>query len=116
MLHQNHMARCLFCQKGITKNFQTRWRGKGTGAPAPDRCGQPTPEPTPTVPGTPHTPTGDISRAERSQIANLPAGYVYSLPYLPCAEFFTLDASAQDSQQDTDFDPDMLTDDRTSTG
>jgi len=30
--------------------------------------------------------------------------------------FFTLDASAQDSQHNTDFDPDMLTDEGTSTG
>jgi len=35
---------------------------------------------------------------------------------LPCAKFFNLDASAQDSQHDTDFNPDMLTDEGTSTG
>jgi len=50
------------------------------------------------------------------QIVNLPAGYAYSHTSPPCAEFVTLDASAQDSQHDTDFDPDMLTDEGTSTG
>jgi len=44
------------------------------------------------------------------------AGYAYSQTSLPCAIFYTLDASAQDSQHDTDFDPNMLNDEGTSTG
>jgi hypothetical protein len=47
---------------------------------------------------------------------NLPAGYAYSHSSLPCAESVTLNASAQESEHDTDFDPDMLPDDGTSTG
>jgi len=41
---------------------------------------------------------------------------MYSHTSVACAEFLTLDASALDSQHITDFDPDMLTDDGTSTG
>jgi len=64
------------------------------------------------------TPTlhGNNTGAQYSQIVNLPARYVYSHTSTPCAEFFTPDAYAQDSQHDTDFDPDMLTDEETSTG
>jgi len=69
----------------------------------------------PPLPKSPPAPTGNTSRAQCSQIINLPAIYAYSPTSLPCAEFFTLDASAQDSQNDTDFDPDMLTDEGTAT-
>jgi len=116
MLRQNQMAGCIPCRNAMPKNPQTRWRPKGTGAPPPDRRRQPTPEETPPLPETPPTQTGNSSGAQRAQIINLPAGYAYSPTSPPCAEFFTLDASAQDSQHNTDFDPDMLTDEGTSTG
>jgi len=112
MLYQNHMAGCLPCLNGTATNLQTHWRRKGTGAPPPDRHR----EPTPSLPKMSPVPTGENSGAQHSLIVNLLAGYAYSHTYLPCAEFSTLDASAQDSQHDTDFDPDMLTDERTSTG
>jgi len=41
---------------------------------------------------------------------------MYSHTSLPRAEVFTLGTYAQDSQHDTDFDPDILTDEGTSTG
>jgi hypothetical protein len=56
--------------------------------------------------------TGD----QRLEIINLPAGYGYLHTSLPFAESLTLDASAQESEHDTDFDPDMLPDEGTSTG
>jgi len=59
--------------------------------------------------------THDNSRAQRSEIVNLPPSYAYSQTAFPCAEFFNLDVSAQDSHHHTDFDPDMLTDEGTST-
>jgi hypothetical protein len=40
----------------------------------------------------------------------LPAVYGYSHTSLPWAETFTLNASAQDSEQDTDFYPEMMAD------
>jgi len=116
MLRQNQTARCLRCQNGTAKNPQTRWIPKGTGTPPPYRLRQPTPEATPPPPKMPPAATGVSSAAQRAQIVNLQARYAYSHTSLPCAEFFTLDASAQDSQHDTDFDPDMLTDEGTSTG
>jgi hypothetical protein len=41
---------------------------------------------------------------------------MYSHPALPCAEYFNHDASAWNSQHDTDFDAHMLTDEGTHTG
>ena len=120
MLRQNQTHGCLPCQNGTAKNPQTRWRRKGTGAPPPNRRRQqnpePTPEPTPPLPGTPLASTSNISGDQRLEIINLPADYMYLHTSLPCAESFTLDASAQESEHDTDFDPDMLPDEGTSTG
>ena len=41
-------------------------------------------------------------------MVNLPPGYTSSHTALPCAEFFEHD---EDTEHDTDFDPDVLTDD-----
>jgi len=128
MLRQNHTPGCLPCTNGTAKIPQTRWSCKGTGAPPPNRRRQqtrePTPEPTPELtpepmplrPGTPLALTGDTFRAQRLAIINLPAGYPFSHSSLPCADSYTLHISALDSKHDTDFDPDMLLDDGTSTG
>jgi hypothetical protein len=40
----------------------------------------------------------------------LPASYVSLHTCFPCAEYFAPDAYAQDSQHNSDFDPDTLTD------
>ena len=68
------------------------------------------PEPTPHPPGmppAPPAPTGNTFRTQLPEIVNLPAGYTYAHTALPFAEFFNDD---EDTQHDTDFDPDMLTD------
>jgi hypothetical protein len=75
----------------------------------------PLPE-TPPLPGTPPAPPGNNAGAQRSQIVNMLAGFAYLCTAHSCAESFTLHASAQDSQNDTDFGPDMLTDKGTATG
>jgi hypothetical protein len=67
-----------------------------------------TPEPTPPPPGTPPAATGNTSGAQTSEIVNLPAGYTYSHTALPWTEFFEDD---EDTEHDTDVDPDMLIDD-----
>jgi hypothetical protein len=108
MLRHNQTPCCLPCQNGTAKNLQTHWKRKGTGAPPPARRRVRTPEPTPPPPGTPHALTGNTSGAQPSEIVNLPAGYTYSHTALPCAEFFEVD---EDTEHDTDCDPDMLTDD-----
>jgi hypothetical protein len=66
------------------------------------------PEQTPPPPGIPPALTGNTSGAQLSEIVNLPAGYTYSHTPLPSVEFFEDD---KDTEHDTDFDPDMLTDD-----
>jgi len=106
MLRQNQTSGCLPCRNDTAKNPQTRWRRKGTGASPPDRCREPTPEPTPPLPGTPPAPTNNSSAVQLSQMVNLPARYTYSNTALPCTEFF----DDEDTELDTDFDPDMLTD------
>jgi len=60
------------------------------------------------MPPAPPAPTGNTSAAQPSEIVNLPAGYTYSHSAPPRAEFFKDD---EDSKHDTDFDPDMLTND-----
>jgi len=107
MLRQNKKSGCLPCQNATTKNPQTRWTCKGTGAPPAARCREGIPEPTPPLPGTPPAPTSNSSEAEPAEIINLHAGHTYSHIACPCAEYFEDD---EDIKHDTDFDPDMVTD------
>jgi len=116
MLRQNHTTGSLPCQNCTTINAQRRWRCNRPGVPPPDQHRQLTPKLMPPLPGMPPAPTSNKSGAQHSHIVNLLAGFAYSHTALPCAECFTLEASAQDSQQVKDFDPDMLTDEGTSTG
>jgi len=107
MLRQNQMSGCLPCQNGTAKNPQARCTCKGTGAPPPARRRERIPEPTPPPPGTPPAPTGNTSGAQPAEIINLPAGYTYSHTAIPWAEYFEDDV---DTEHDTHFHPDMLTD------
>jgi len=107
MLFQNQTSGCLPCQNGTAKNPQTRWTRKGTCAPPPARRREQISEPTPPLPGTPPAPTGNTSRAQPAEIINLPGGYTYSHTALLWAEDFEDD---EDTEHNTDFDPDMLTD------
>jgi hypothetical protein len=99
---------CLPCQNGTAKNLQTCWRPKGSGAPPPARRRVRTPELTPPQPGMPPAPTSNTSGAQPSEIVNLPAGYTSSYTALPCADLFEDD---EDTEHDTDFAQEMLTDD-----
>jgi hypothetical protein len=107
MLRPNHMAGCLPCQNGTAKNPQTHWRPKATGTPPPDRFHERPPELTPPLPSTPPTPTSNTSGAQCSEIVILPVGYGYLHIAFLFAQFFDVD---ENTQHDTDFDPDMLTD------
>jgi len=106
MLRQNQMSACLPCQYGTATNPQTLWRRKGSGTPPPNRRTEWTPEPTPPLPGTPPAPKANTSEVQPSQIVNLPAGYTYSHTALRFAGCFDDD----ETEQDADFHPDMLTD------
>jgi len=124
MLRPNHSTVCLPFPNGNSKHLQKLFRREGTGAPPPNRCRESTPEPPPEPssklkppqPRTPSAPTGNTSGTQRSHIINLLAPYVYSYTSLLCAELFFLDAAAQDSQNNTDVNPDMRTDEETATG
>jgi hypothetical protein len=109
-LRQNQTSGCLLCQNGTVKNPQTRWRCKGTGAPPPTRRRvrslHRTPPPLCTAPAPP-APTSNTSGAQLCNIFNVPARYTYSHTALPSVEFFQDD---EDTERDTDFNPDMLTD------
>jgi hypothetical protein len=107
MLRQNQTSSCLPCHNGTAKNLQTCWTRKGTGTPPPARRREQIPEPTPPPPGTPPSPTTYTSGAQPAEIINLPAGYTYSHTALPGAKYFHDD---EDTEHNTDFDPDMLTD------
>jgi len=110
------------CQHGGAKNPLIHWRCKGTDAPPLQRRRQMTPEPMPPLPettplpGMPPARPSNNAGAQRSQIANVLARCACSHTALPCAEWFTLDTSAQDSKHDTDFDPDVVTDKGPATG
>jgi hypothetical protein len=108
MFRHNQSSGCLPCQNGTAKNLQTRRRRKGTCATPPARRRVRTPEPIPPLPITPPAPTSNTSVAQLSEIVNLPAGYPYSETVLASAKTFEDDGN---TELDTDFDPDMLTDD-----
>jgi len=108
MLRQNQTSGSTPYHKCTAKNAQTRSRCKGTAALPPARLRVRTPQPTPPSPGKPPALTSTNSRAPPSEIVHLPGGHAYSYKGLPCAGFFEDD---QDTEHDTDFDADMLTDD-----
>jgi len=116
MLPENQMDAGLPCQHCIAQNRQTGWRRKGTGAPPPERLGQPTLEPTPHSPATPFVPPAHNKPAHLFQIKGLPPGYVYIQSPLPSAQCFNHDAYTKDRERDDDFDPDWPTNEETSTG
>jgi len=105
---ENPTDGCLPCQHGTAKNAQTRWRRKGMGEP-PAR-------PVPPRPGTPPVPPDDSERTQCSETEGVPAGYLYIHTPLPSAPLFTLDPYGKDRMGDTDYIPDLLTDEGPSTG
>ena len=116
MLWENQTDGCLPCQNGTAQNPQTRWRRRGTGVPPPERLRLPTPGPKPHPPGPPLVPPGNNEVAYLSELEGVPPGYVYIHTSFPSAQFFNHDAYAKDRKRDKDFDPNLLTDEETSTG
>jgi len=110
MLRENHTDSCLPCQNGTAPNPQTRCRRNGTGAPPPERLGQPTPQPTTHPPETPLPPPGNNEASHISEMEGVPPRSVYIHTPTPSAQFFNLDAYAKDRKCDKDFNPDLLTD------
>jgi hypothetical protein len=82
MVSENQTDGYLTCQNGTTKNPQTRWKSKGTGAPLPQQV--------PPWPGTPPVPS---DHDKSSETEGVPPAYVYThtphpsgwfLPRIPC--------------------------------
>ena len=86
------------------------------GAPPPEQLRQLTAEPTPRPLDTPLVPPGNNEAAHLSEIESVPATYVYIHTPLASAQIFNHDAYATDRKCDTDFVPDLLTAEGTSTG
>jgi hypothetical protein len=70
---------CLPCHNGTSKNPQTSWRHKGTGAPPPQWA--------PPWPGTLPAPSED---EQSSQTEGVTPGYVYIHTPFPSARFFVV--------------------------
>jgi len=64
----------------------------------------------------PLVPPNYDEAAHLSEIKGVPPGYVYIHTPLPSAQFVNHDAYAKDRKRDKHFDPDLLTDEETSTG
>jgi len=108
MVQENQTDSCLPSHNGTTKNPQTRWRCKWTAALPP--------RPAPPRPGTPPAPPDDSEITQSSETEGVPPGYVYIHTPLPSTRYFNLDQYAKDRMRDTDFIPDLLTDEGPSTG
>jgi len=108
MVRDNQMDSCLAGRNGAPKNMPTRWRCEGTGAPPPEPASPP--------PRMPPAPPSDNEGDHSSQIEGLPHRYRYIHTRIPSTECFNLDAYAKDRKRDTDFIPDLLTAEGTSTG
>ena len=70
----------------------------------------------PHPPETPLVQPGKNEPAHLSEIEGVPPGYVYIHSPVPLAQLFNHDAYAKDRKRDMDFDPDLLTDEETSSG
>jgi len=108
MVRDHQMDGCLTCQNGTSKNPQTLWRRKGTGAPPP--------RPAPPTPGTSPAPSDDTERTQSSETEGVPPRYVYIHTPLPSANLFNLDSNAKDRMRDNDIIPDLLSHEGPSSG
>ena len=115
-IRENQTDGCLPCQNCTAQNPQTSWRCKGTGAPPPQWREQPTPEPRPHLPRTPPVPPSQNEATHVSEVEGVPPGYVSIHTLIPRAQFFNHDACAKDRKRDKDLNPDLLTNEGTSTG
>jgi len=66
--------------------------------------------------GTPSVPPGENAGAHACEIDSLAPRYLSIHTPLSRAQFFNLDGYAKDCKCDKDFNPDLLTDEVTSTG
>lgn len=105
----------LHPQSGLVENLETWWRCRSMGTPPPDWSRQLTPQLTATLHGMPPVPSIDNEGSQASQVAGVSSGYVNIHNLNPKVQLSNLDANATDCKDDTDFIPDMMTNERTST-
>ena len=75
MIRDTQTDGCFFRQNGTSKNPQTRWSHKATGAPSPGAA--------PPRPGTPPAPPDDSEGNQSAETEGEPPGYVYIHTPLP---------------------------------
>jgi len=115
MLRQNHIAAFLW-QNRTTENPQTGWRCKGGGAPPSARHSQLTQNQCHICPKCLLQPPVSMRDLKFPKLTIChPDMCIHSTP-LHNTHLSNLDAYIHYSQHDTDFTPDMLTDDGISTG
>jgi len=102
IIKENQMDGCLRCQNGTAKDPQARWRNKRMDAPPPRQA--------PLGGGTPPAPPHESGRTQSSETEGVQPGYVYIHTPLPCTDIVYLDPYVKDRMCDTDFIPDLLTD------
>jgi len=116
-LRENRTDSCLVCQ---IVQHRIPWHAVGANAqlhPSPwDWLRQPTPELTPHPPRTPPVPPCDSQGAHSPEIDIAPTRSVYIHTHLRSDQFVNPDAYAEDRKRDKDCNPDLLTDEGTSTG
>jgi len=116
MVQANHTDSFLSYQNGTSLNPLTSWRRKWPCAPPPDWLWQPTLEPIPVPSRNPPAPPCGNLGTPALQNDVVPHGYVYVPTSLLSPECFNLDAFSQNRQHDKDMIPELLTDEKTSTG
>jgi len=96
-------------------NPQTRSTAKGRGTPPPDRLRHLTPELQPPLPRTPPVPPGNIQEAQCSQIDTVLPWFAYIHCPLPNPQYLNPDAYSKDRKHNNTFNPDLQTNEDTST-
>jgi len=109
MIRQNYTDGCFPCHNGTPRDRQGCWRRKGTGAAPPVRRWHLTPDPTPSSPGIQPAPSGPINGTRRWRTDNLRDANADSHVPLPRTQPVNLDALAEDSILDEEFDPKLVT-------
>jgi hypothetical protein len=108
MVCENQLDGSLPCQNGVANNLQTCSRSIDTGISQPEQA--------PPRPKLPFAPPDDFEGAHSSHIEGASPRYVYVHSPLPKAEYFNLDAYAEDHIGGKDFIPHLRTENETSTG
>jgi hypothetical protein len=107
MIREKQMDSGLPCQNCATHNQHTDWWCKGTGAHPPQPGSAPT--------GASPTPPDESEVSQHYNLDGRQPKYVYSHTALPNSHILNHDPYSNDSKNDNDFIPNLLTDEEPST-